>query len=220
MKRLTRSTVVGVVALAALAVMPTLAGAKPGASTMCTDTLATGVYGNVIVPDNAVCIISSGQLVINGGLTVGSGATFVLGSEGTPDVTGVINGGVHATNAANVQIHFSIINGGIDIHGGAGAFGGPFEITWNTIEDSVIKGGTTIEGYNGFWMGFVRNTVKGVVNLNNNVLQDPDGNEYVTNTINGALNCAGNSPAPQLGDSEGFRNLVHGSVTGQCLAVV
>jgi hypothetical protein len=41
------------------------------------------------------------------------------------------------------------------------------------------------------------------VNLNDNTLADPDGNEYVTNTINGSFNCAGNSPAPQVGDSEG-----------------
>ena len=54
-------------------------------------------------------------------------------------------------------------------------------------------------------MGFIRNTVNGSVNLNNNMLADPDGNEYVTNTINGGLNCSGNDPAPQVGDSEGTR---------------
>ena len=36
----------------------------------------------------------------------------------------------------NVQIHFTTINGGIDIQGGSGPFGGPFDVTWNTIEDN------------------------------------------------------------------------------------
>jgi hypothetical protein len=74
----------------------------------------------------------------------------------------------------------------------------------------------TIEGYNGFWFGFIRNHVNGSVNLNNNVLEDPDANEYVTNVIQGSLNCSGNSPAPQIGDSEGSPNQVSGAKTGQC----
>jgi hypothetical protein len=59
--------------------------------------------------------------------------------------------------------------------------------------------------------------VNGGVNLNNNVsTEDPDSNEYVTNTINGGLHCSGNSPAPQVGDSEGSPNKVNGGKTGQC----
>ena len=115
-----------------------------------------------------------------------------------------------------MQIHFTTINGGIEVHGGSGPFGGPFDITWNAIEDNRINGGATVEGYDGFWFGFIRNHVNGTVNLNNNVLVDLDGNEYVTNTIHGNLNCAGNSPPPQIGDSEGSPNQVTGRKTGQC----
>jgi hypothetical protein len=186
-----------------------------GNTTTCTGGLAPGTYHHVVVPAGATCL-SDGFVVIRGGLSVGSGATFVLGSEDNPVPTGVISGGVQGTNAASVQIHFTTINGGIDIHGGAGPFGGPFGVTWNTIEDSRINGGATIEDYSGFWMGFIRNTVNGTVNLNRNVLADPDGNEYVTNTIHGSLNCAGNSPAPQTGDSMGSKNRVTGRKTGQC----
>jgi hypothetical protein len=46
-----------------------------------------------------------------------------------------------------------MITGGIDIQGGAGPFGGPFDVTWNTIEDSLVNGRVSIEGYNGFWVG-------------------------------------------------------------------
>ena len=116
-------------------------------------------------------------MTIRGGLYIESGATFVLGSEENPVNTGTISGGVHARNAASVQIHFTTINGGVDLRGGSGPFGGPFEITWNAIEDNRINGGATVEGYDGFWFGFIGNHVNGSVNLNNNVLTDPDGNE-------------------------------------------
>jgi hypothetical protein len=55
------------------------------------------------------------------------------------------------------------------------------------------------------------------VNLNDNVSTvDPDSNEFVTNTINGSLNCTGNSPAAHVGDSMGGANSVTGQQTGQC----
>jgi hypothetical protein len=59
--------------------------------------------------------------------------------RGGPGDNGTISGGVHGNNAANVQLHFVTVNGGIDIHGGAGPFGGPFDITRNTIEDSRVQ---------------------------------------------------------------------------------
>jgi hypothetical protein len=201
--------------VAALLVSWTAIASAGSHTTTCTDELAAGRYGRVVVPEGAVCL-SEGPVTIRGGLYIRAGATFVLGSEENPVHTGTILGGVHATDAASVQIHFSTINGGVRIHGGSGPFGPPFDVTWNTIEDSRINGGATMEGYNGFWAGFIRNTVYGSVNLNNNVLEDPDGNEYVTNTIHGNLNCSGNSPAPQVGDSEGLPNKVTGQKRGQC----
>lgn len=215
MKRAIRALVASAVVASAL-VLTVSASAKN--QTICDGNLAAGSYHAVVVPAGAVCT-SDGFVTINGGISIGPGATFVLGSEDNPVPTGRINGGVQATNALNVQIHFTTINGGIDIRGGAGPEGGPVGISWNTIEDSQINGGVTIDGYTGFWMGFIRNSVNGSVNLNNNTLVDPDGNEYVTNRINGNLNCAGNSPAPQVGDSEGSTNVVSGHKTGQCAGV-
>ena len=201
-------------AAAAIFVLPVTAAP----ATTCTGELAPGTYNRVVVPAGATCL-SEGFVRIRGGLYIGAGATFVLGSEENAVPTGVISGGVHATNPASVQIHFTTINGGIDVHGGSGPFGGPFDITWNAIEDNVINGGATIEGYNGFWFGFIRNTVNGSVNLNDNVVADPDGNEYVTNTIHGSLRCFGNAPPPPVGDSEGSPNRVTGRKVGQCTNV-
>ena len=214
MKRAIRLVTVGALAAAVLVGVTSVAGASPGVTT-CNGELGAGTYKRVVVPADAVCL-SNGPVTIRGGLYIEQGATFVLGSEENPVDTGTINGGVHATDAMSVQIHFTTINGGIDVHGGSGPFGGPFDVTWNTIEDSLIHGGVTISGYNGFWMGFIRNDVRGSVNLNDNVLVDEDGNEYVTNTIHGSLHCSGNSPAPQVGDSEGESNVVTGAKTGQC----
>jgi hypothetical protein len=173
------------------------AGAAPG--TTCDGPLAPGTYKSVVVPDGAVCL-SDGPITIRGGLQIGAGATFVLGSEESVGGTGTINGGI------NVQ-------------GGSGPFGGPFDITWNAIEDNTIHGGATVNGYNGFWFGFIRNSVSGSVSLTNNVLEDTDGNEYVTNTIRGSLNCSGNVPAAQIGDSEGSPNVVTGQKSGECAGV-
>ena len=192
-----------------------------GAVTTCnsdTTPLAPGTYGKVVVPDGGACF-TAGPVTIKGGLFVGQGATLVFGDEAVPVHTATITGGVHAFKAMSVQIHFSTINGGLVVQGGSGPFGGPFGVTWNTIEDSLVNGGAVIEGYNGFWQGFIRNHVNGGVTLNNNVLVDPDGNEFVTNTINGRMNCSGNSPAPQVGDSQGNVNPATGGKTGQCRAV-
>jgi hypothetical protein len=217
MKKFARPLVVGTLSTVLLVAAPAVAGASPK-TTSCTSGLAPGTYHKVVVPEGATCL-SDGPVTIRGGLSIQPGATFVLGSEENPGNTGTITGGVKATNPASVQIHFTTINGGIAVRGGSGPFGGPFDITWNAIEDNRINGGVTVDAYNGFWFGFIRNHVDGTVNLNNNVLEDPDGNEYVTNVIHGSLNCSGNSPAPQVGDSEGSPNQVSGRKTGQCAGV-
>jgi hypothetical protein len=206
-------------AAAALAALCALAAGVPSqasSDTSCTSTLAPGTYGHVTVPARAICIIGEGPVTIRGGGDVWDGATFVCGEEGSPNTNATISGGVRSHNAASVQIHFSTINGGVSLSGGAGPFGGPFEVTWNTIEDSRINGGVSVTGYNGFWQGFIRNTVNGGVTFNDNTVADPDGNEVVTNTIHGSICCAVNDPAPQVGDSEGEPNVVTGSASGQC----
>ena len=212
--------------LASLAAMAlTVSSSSAAAATACTDTLTPGTYGTVTVPAGARCIISEGPVTIRGGLFVGAGAIFIFGDEELPNVNATINGGVVAVDANSVQIHFSTINGGVILDGGSGPFPGPFDFgggfapTWNTLEDNQINGAVKINGYNGFWQGFIRNQVNGSVTFTNNNVLDPDGNEFVTNSIHGNLNCSGNSPAPQVGDSEGAPNVVSGNETGQCAGI-
>lgn len=216
MRRLSLLLSLSAVAAAAFFVVPAFAAG--GGTTTCNGMLDPGTYQRVVVPQDGVCL-SEGPVTIHGGLFVQQGGTLVLGSEENPVHTATISGGVHASNAMSVQIHFSTINGGIDIHGGSGPFGGPFDVTWNAIEDNTINGGANVVGYDGFWQGFIRNDVHGTVDFNNNVVSDPDGNEIVTNTIHGNLNCAANDPSPQVGDSEGSPNHVTGRETGQCVGL-
>jgi hypothetical protein len=216
MRRLSLLLGLGAIVAAVFFVVPAFA-AKTG-STTCNGTLDPGTYQRVVVPQDGVCL-SNGPVTIRAGVFVQQGGTLVFGSEDNPVHTATIGGGVHAWNAMSVQIHFSTINGGIDIHGGSGPFGGPFDVTWNTIEDSVVNGGYNEVGYDGFWNGFIRNNVHGSVNLIGNTVMDLDGNEVVTNTIHGNLNCQGNDPPPQVGDSEGSPNHVTGRETGQCVGL-
>jgi hypothetical protein len=183
------------------------AAASAGAAYSCTGTLASGTYHKIIVPAGETCDGTDASVVVRGGVYVGPGATFVLGSE-EGGSTGTISGGVVANDASSVQLHFARVDGGVSIQGGNGFF--------STVEDNVIHGGATINGYTGFWLGFIRNTVYGSVTLSNNIMDDPDANEFVTNTIHGNLVCFGNVPAPQVGDSEGLPNAVTGQKVGQC----
>jgi hypothetical protein len=47
-----------------------------------------------------------------------------------------------------------------------------------------------------------------------------NGNEIANNAVQGNLNCFGNFPAVQFGDSVQPPNIVAGRVNGQCTAVV
>ncbi len=114
MRRLGLLFGLGALIAAAFLVVPAFAAND---TTTCNGTLAPGTYQRVAVPPDGVCL-SDGPVTIRAGLFVQQGGTVVFGSEENPVHTATIGGGVHATNAMNVQIHFSTINGGIDISGG------------------------------------------------------------------------------------------------------
>jgi hypothetical protein len=198
--------ILGALTTTALAVGLSTALAKGGVTT-CTGTLTSGDYYKLVVPANATCDGTNANLDVKGGVRVGEGATFVLGSdEGTGG--GTIRGGVRANGPGSLQLHSANVYGGVRMLGGNGFF--------STVEDNHIHGGATIDGYSGFWLGFLGNTVQGSVKLNNNQMDDPDANEFVTNTVHGSLICHNNSPPPQVGDSEGSPNVVSGTKVDQC----
>jgi hypothetical protein len=212
MKKTRFTPIVGFVALALVAAPAMALAGHAGhgghARSTCTGTLASGKYHKLVVPPGATCDGTEADINVRGGIRVREGATFILGSEELGADTGRIRGGIRAHAPASLQLHFAHVKGGVKMRGGNGFF--------STVEDNVIRGGATIKGYSGVWLGFIRNKVRGTVRLNDNVMDDPDANEYVTNTIRGNLVCHDNSPAPQVGDSEGLPNVVSGRKVDQC----
>ena len=143
-------------------------------------------------------------MTVLGGVRVGSGATFMLGFEGGPD-TGTIGGGLVAAAAAQVQVHDADIKGGVSIRGGAGPFGcsAPFApLCFTDLEDDSINGGSIVTGYDGFWLGFIRNHVNGTAVITNHTLV-LDQIDIGSNVVNGNLVCAGNKPLENTGASPG-----------------
>jgi len=203
--------------------------------------------GAVIVQQNVKVLagadlyaaFAGSPLRVGTNLNVGLGAVLVLGCEPfaftcfnddpnnpTMHTNDVVIGDLSAGGALAVLAHHNRL-GGVQMTGGGGGFncigrsalfGSP---AYGTYEDNVIATGVSITDWTSCWLGFFRNTVSSSgVNYNNNATRDPDGNEVATNTIFGDLNCSGNTPAPQIGDSGGSLNRVTGTTTGQCVGLV
>ncbi len=142
---------------------------------------------------------------------------------GTLSTRPVIGRNLIAIGALAITVRNTEIGRNLIVIGGGGgvtcAPQGPDGPAFGAIEDSTIGGSATILGWRSCWLGFIRNTVAHDVNFLSNVTADPDGNEIVTNVISGRLNCLGNAPAPQIGDSEGQLNTASGA-SGQCASLI
>jgi hypothetical protein len=185
-------------------VLPASANAASSSATACAGTLAPGTYQSIVVPAGQTCDLGVGPVQVLSGVQVGSGASFVLGFDGGP-ATGTIGGGLAADHAAEVIVHDARISGGVTVHGGSGPFGctQPFApVCITLLESNSINGGVTINGYTGFFLGFIRNHVNGSTTISNNV-QSLDEIDIGSNVIHGSLTCAGNNPTENTGDSPG-----------------
>src|SRR6266849_2347588 len=87
---------------------------------------------------------------------------------------------------------------------------------FSDFEDMTIGGNLTITGLRSCFLGVIRVIITQNFALNGSVNADPDGNELADNSIAHNLNCNGNSPSPQIGDSGGGLNKVFGRANGQC----
>jgi hypothetical protein len=187
-----------------------------------------------------------GNMMVQSGASLGLGC----GPEGAPCHTGnaadatndTIGGNLIADGAMLMVIHHSHFEGNvIQTGGGGGVNCNTFPLgqhgppAYTTYEDNTIGGNAIVEGVHTCWSGFFRNAVSGNVNWDNNITWDgtpetsqqdtilhgdEDGNEIADNRVQGNLNCFGNFPAIQFGDSVQPPNKVVGRVNGQCTAVV
>lgn len=204
--------------------------------------------GDVLVQHSLVVAPNAGLNAAFGGsnlsvaqnLVVGTGAILVLGCE--PEAFSCLNddpdnpslsthdsvgGNLVADGALMMLVHANTIGGNVSQSGGGGGvtcdlfpLGPDGPPAYSTYEDNVIAQNASVTGVQTCWLGFIRNIVAGTVNYSGNVLADGDGNEVVSNTIGRNLNCSGNVPAPQAGDSGGAANQVAGRSTGQCPVAV
>jgi hypothetical protein len=200
------------------------------------------VRHSVLVGPNAGLIAAFGdgpQLAVGGSIYVERNAVLVLGCEpeaftciNDPDQTvgtfsskGTVYGNLFATNALAVIVHNAYIRQNVRVHQGGGGyncnsqpalFGSP---AYATFEDTSIGGNATINDMQTCWLGFFRTSVGGWVRYQNNSTADPDGNEVDTNVVHGNFACSGNSPAAQVGDSEGFPNIAFGTASGECASL-
>ena len=114
----------------------------------------------------------------------------------------------------NLRVHEG--GGGYNCDPQAALFGSP---AYATFEDVSVGRNSSIDKMRTCWLGMFRTTVGGWVRYQNNNTFDPDGNEVDTNVVHGNLACSGDIPAAQVGDSEGFPNLVFGKATGECASL-
>jgi hypothetical protein len=187
------------------------------------------INGKVRIGPNAVFDAQTdSRVTINGSVEAAHGSLFGLGctfahpcDDGNPPAAGmthdVVRGNVTLNHVFNAAINGSRIDGNItSTGGGAGLLDPETEFVPFSIKDDVVGGNITIHNLTTVWFGVIRTQVGGNVTLQNISLSDPDGNEYVSDDIGGNLNCRGDSPAPQVGDSEGAPNTIGGNALGQC----
>jgi hypothetical protein len=173
------------------------------------------VGGNVIVQANAVLVLGCEPVHF----ICANDPDQSVGSYSTADT---VAGNLTAENALAVVVHVTAIGHNVTLNGGGGGVtcnGFIQELLappYGDFEDITIGNNLTISGWQSCWLGAFRDTIRGNVNWQSNVTADPDGNEIATNSIGRNLNCTGNSPNPQIGDSGGSLNLVSGNANGQC----
>ncbi len=197
------------------------------------------VTGNLVIESGAGLVAAFGgsNLTVGGNLVVDTNGVAVLGCEpfaftclndtapGTKLAATHVGRNLTADGALAVLVHNSRVGMNLVLDGGGGGvncapqaalMGAP---AYATFEDVRVGANASISGWRSCWLGLFRTQVAGNVNFQDNVVADPDGNEVATNTIGGNLNCSGNSPAPQVGDSGGAPNSVGRKATGQCVGL-
>ncbi|HET9051998.1 MAG TPA: hypothetical protein VFO60_09855 [Candidatus Dormibacteraeota bacterium] len=197
-------------------------------------TVGTGaglvVFGGSLRVDGAVAVGAQGVLAslsndtpvtIAGAVGVGQNAAFIVGTEtpGGPLVNS-IGGPVTGAGASSVQIHNTAVGGPIRLTGGGGDnaivdfFSGGFPGNFNDLEDDVIGGPVVVTGYQGVWMGIIRDVIHGPMTFTGNTESNIDEYDIGSDTIDGPATCSDNTPAPNIGESPGAPSTVSGPIRG------
>jgi hypothetical protein len=191
------------------------------------------VFGNLtIAPGACLDAFSLATVHVGGNLNVGPGATLGLGCSpgalGPPfdqppcngqTTTDTVGGNIIGNQALSMYLTANIIGGNVISNGGGPGLASDSFVNF-PIKENAIHGNLIVQGWQGGWVGALRNNVGGNLIFSKNIsVLDPDSSEVVTNVVGGNLICIGNSPAVQFGDSGGTPNTVAGNKLGQCTAV-
>jgi hypothetical protein len=195
------------------------------------------ITGNLIVADNAVLnahAASRTTVHINGNAIVGNNAVLGLGAYGPPGIRTetTVDGNIIGNQPRDLYLSGITVRGNVISNGGGP---GTSEFLNFPTKDNTIGGNLIMQGWQGGWLGALRNTVGGnlIVSRNASVIHctqegpfgsclasapgpDVDSTEVTDNVVSGNLICQNNTPAAQVGDSEGGPNLVSGRKIGEC----
>jgi hypothetical protein len=208
------------------------------------------VVGPLTLKNGAVLIAAFGmkgsKLTVTGDVTVGQGATFILGcnttsspcfddpNQSAPTLTspGKVTGNVTENAPLGVIIHSSTIGGSISQTGGGGGVNcnptGPFAAfqspVFSAYEDDTISGNITITQVSSCWLGVIRNHIGKSLKITDESMADPDAIEIETNVIGRDLVCRHDKQhvwdSSETGESTYprsiSRNHVHHYRLGQC----
>ena len=182
MKKIYPFALVAVAALLAVGGSTALAG-KHRPNPCASGTLAPGTYNGFTV--TGVCNVAfNASVTINGDLRLADGAVFGGIIPSTVHVTGdvnvgegallglgyatqtdVVDGSIKADQPLSLYLGFVTVHGDVTSNGG-----GTADRFYNfPIKDNTIDGNLTSHGWQGGWIGAIRNTVGGNVDVSNNM---------------------------------------------------
>jgi hypothetical protein len=181
-----------------------------------------------VAPGACLDAFSLGTVKVGGNILVDKGATLALGCSpgalgppfpqppcGFQTTSDTVGGNIIADQPLTMYLTAVTIDGNVISNGGGpGPVYNPY-INY-PIKENTIGGNLIVQGWQGAWVGALRNTVGGNVIFSRNISANPDSTEIATNSIHRNLICMGNSPVPQYGDSGGTPNTVAGHEIGQC----
>jgi hypothetical protein len=201
-------------------------------------TVAAGASLN----DHGMEAYRAAEMHVGGDVYVGKGAVLGLGwnspqGEGSlgPDTVG---GSIVANQPLALQIGQVTVGGNVISIGGGVLSTSKDDFRNFPVKDNVIHGNLVITGWDGGWIGLIRNTVDRNVIFSWNVSRSSDagpgtdedssevmgsdlgaiGGPSIPQTIHGNLICLGNVPAVHVNSATdyGANNFVDGRAIGQC----
>ena len=177
------------------------------------------------------------EMHITGNVYVGKGAVLGLGYNADEASLGpdTVGGSIIANQPLALQLGNVTVDGNV-ISNGGGVLSTSIDDFRNfPVKDNVIHGNLIIQGWQGGWIGLIRNQVDGNVVFANNVSMsnpetgpgtDEDSSEVMGSsvfglsfpqTIGGNLICHGNVPAAHVNVGDfGDYNVVSGKKIGEC----